>query len=188
MDVPLSEAGIGQSIALGGWFQSQAEKPTVIISSPYLRARETARIIAETISFENPQILFDERLRERELGIFDRLTKLGATAKYPEESQKRELVGKFYYRPPGGENWADVALRIRGVWRDLRENFAGAKILIVTHEVVVRVFRYVLENLSEAEIMAIDRAGDVENCAVTSYIFEAQTKRFVLREDNFCVK
>ena len=60
---------------------------------------------------------------------------------------------------------------MRAFWRDVRENFAGERILIVSHEVVVRVFRYILEEMTVDEIMAIDRAGDVENGALTSYNF-----------------
>ena len=183
-DVPLSEFGAKQSVALGNWFKFQKEKPTIIFSSPYLRATETARIIIETARFEHKKIVLDERIRERELGVFDRLTKLGAMEKYAEECAKREELGKFYHRPIGGESWADVALRVRSFWGDLRENFADEKILIVTHEVVIRVFRYVLENLTEAGILAIDRASDVENCAVTSYYFDADGSKPSLKLDN----
>ena len=183
-DVPLSEFGAKQSVALGNWFKFQKEKPTIIVSSPYLRATETARIIAEKARFENKKIILDERIRERELGVFDRLTKLGAMEKYAEECAKREELGKFYHRPLGGESWADVALRVRSFWRDLRENFADEKVLIVTHEVVIRIFRYVLENFTEAEILAIDRTCDVENCAVTSYHFDADGNKLTLKLDN----
>ncbi len=184
-DVPLSETGIRQSVALGRWFKFQKEKPTVIYSSTYLRASETARLIAENGKLKTVQIFYDERLRERELGIFDRLTRLGAMEKYPQECTKRETLGKFYYRPPGGESWADVALRVRSFWRDLRlEMNENEKVLIVTHEVVIRVFRYILENFSEAEIMAIDRACDVENCAITSYHFDASGNNPSMNLDN----
>lgn len=183
-DVPLSEFGIKQSIELGNWFKFQKEKPTIIVCSPYLRATETARIITETARFKNGKIILDERIRERELGIFDRLTKIGAMEKYAEECAKREELGKFYHRPLGGESWADVALRVRSFWRDLRENFADEKVLTVTHEVVIRIFRYVLENFSEAEILAIDRACDVENCAVTSYHFDADGNKPTLKLNN----
>jgi hypothetical protein len=57
----------------------------------------------------------------------------------------------------------------------------------VTHEVVVRLFRYVLENMTEEEIMTIDRRGDVANCGITSYFFEPQSPRPVLHQDNFCL-
>ena len=183
-EVPLSDVGIRQSVALGSWFKLQKERPTVIYASPYKRASETARIIAENAAFESVKIFYDERLRERELGIFDRLTKLGAMEKYAEECAKREELGKFYYRPIGGESWCDVALRVRSFWRDLREISADEKVLIVTHEVVIRVFRYILENLNEEEILAIDRACDVENCAVTSYHFDADGNKPSLKLDN----
>ena len=185
MDIHLSETGIEQAISVGHWFKVQDEKPTLIFVSPYLRTLETARLIGESAKFENFKIIQDERLRERELGIFDRLTKLGAMAKFPEECEKREHLGKFYYRPLGGENWADVALRLRNFWRDLCLNYADEKVLIVTHEVVIRVFRYVVERLTETEILAIDKSCDIENGAVSSYNFDAERNEFVLKLDNY---
>lgn len=187
MDVPLSENGVRQSVRLGNWFAASSEKPTIVYSSPYLRTSETARLIAETAKFENIRVFCDERLREREFGIFDRLTWRGSLEKFPEEMEKRAALGKFYYRPPSGESWCDLAFRVRGVWRDIRDDLAGENVMIVTHEAVIRVFRYVLEDLTEREILAIDKAGNVENCAVTSYDFMSETGKFVLREDNFCV-
>jgi broad specificity phosphatase PhoE len=188
MDVPLSENGVQQSIRLGNWFAQNSDKPTIVFSSPYLRTKETARLIAETAKLENIKIFYDERLREREFGIFDRLTWHGSKEKFPEESEKRLHLGKFYYCPPGGESWCDVAFRIRTVWRDIREDCADESVMIVTHEAVIRLFRYVLENLTEEEILAIDKSCDVQNCAITSYNFEVQTRRFVLCQDNFCVR
>ena len=44
--------------------------------------------------------------------------------------------------------------------------------MIVAHQVVVLCLRYILENLSEAEILAIDKQGDVANCAITEYRFD----------------
>lgn len=187
MDVPLSENGARQSVRLGNWFAENPVKPSVIYCSPYLRTKDTARLIAETAKFENIRSFYDERLREREFGIFDRLTWRDSSEKFPEEMAKRAALGKFYYRPPNGESWCDLAFRTRCVWRDIRDDFAGENVMIVTHEAVIRIFRYVLENLTEQEILAIDKAGNVENCAITSYNFEAETRKFVLRQDNFCV-
>lgn len=183
-DVPLSDEGIEQSIALGKWFAAKAQKPNVIYCSPYLRTRDTARLIAENGEFAGVKIFYDERLRERELGIFDRLTRAGGMQKYPEECKKRELLGKFYYRPIGGESWCDVAFRVRSVWRDIRENSDGENILIVTHEAVIHLFRYVLENLTEQEILAIDRACDVQNCEITTYKFDETRGAMILQGGN----
>ncbi|HQU81592.1 MAG TPA: histidine phosphatase family protein [Pyrinomonadaceae bacterium] len=171
-DVPLSELGKKQSATVGKWFAAQAEKPSIIYSSPYVRTFETTKIIQETANFQDIKIRFDERLRERELGVFDRLTKLGALAKYAEESARRELHGKFYHRPAGGESWIDVVFRLRSFIETDLSKLTNEKVLIVTHEVVIHCFRYILENLTEAEILEIDRARDISNCAITSYEFE----------------
>ncbi len=65
------------------------------------------------------KVLTDERLRDRELGILDRLTRLGVKTRYPDEAERRLWLGKLYYRPPGGESWADVALRLRSILDEL---------------------------------------------------------------------
>jgi hypothetical protein len=44
--------------------------------------------------------------------------------------------------------------------------------MIVAHQVVVLCLRYVIENKSEDQILAIDGEGDVANCSVTEYRFD----------------
>jgi probable phosphoglycerate mutase len=43
---------------------------------------------------------------------------------------------------------------------------------MLTHQVLVLCMRYLLENLTEEQILAIDREGDVANCAITEYRFD----------------
>lgn len=171
-DVPLSDLGETQSVAVGKWFSSLDIKPTIIYASPFLRTFHTAKIIQETANLQDVNLRLDERLREREMGIFDRLTWLGSEQKFPEEMAKRKFTGKFYYRPPGGESWCDVVFRLRSFIESDLAKLENEKVLIVTHEVVIHCFRYILENLTEAEILEIDRARDISNCAVTSYEYE----------------
>lgn len=175
VDVPLSALGREQSDALGLWFGqlNPVLRPSVILFSPYLRARDCACRILESsgIPRETLTLLADERLREKEFGILDRLTKHGTTQKYPELSVQRSHVGKFYFRPPGGESWCDVILRLRSVIETLSREYCEERVLIVGHQVIVNCFRYLLEHMNEEAILAIDRAGDVPNCAVTSYDF-----------------
>ena len=73
----------------------------------------------------------DEHLREKEFGILDRLTKIGITEKYPELSEQRGHVGKFYFRPPGGESWCDVILRLRSLLEMTTREYAGQRVLVV---------------------------------------------------------
>jgi len=173
IDVPLSDLGVAQSAALGDWFAKLPAEhaPQVILCSPYLRARETARLLAESggLGQETVKLRIDERLREKEFGILDRLTKFGIQQKHPDLNDQRVHVGKFYFRPPGGESWCDVILRLRSLLEMITREYAGQRVLVVAHQVIVNCMRYLLEHLDEQQILDIDRQGDVPNCGITSY-------------------
>ncbi len=176
VDVPLSELGHAQARALGRWFAAlpESEKPEILLSSPYVRARQTAQAICEergVIGEARPPIV-DERLREREFGVLDRLTTHGIRQKFPDLAEHRTLLGKFYYRAPGGESWADVILRLRSALDTVSLHHADRRVLIVCHQVVVLCLRYILEEMDEAQVLTIDKAGDVVNCGVCEYAFE----------------
>jgi broad specificity phosphatase PhoE len=170
-DVPLSELGERQARALAQWVGQlpSEQRPNVVLTSPYVRARQTAKVISDAFHDGGMRLVVDERLREKEFGILDRYTSSGIRAKFPELSEQRKLVGKFYFRPPGGESWCDVILRLRGVASDLQRNHVGARVMIVGHQVIVNCMRYLLEGMDEDAILSIDRKGDVPNCGVTEY-------------------
>ena len=172
IDVPLSELGRRQSESLGHWFGQlpPAEQPQVLLCSPYVRAQETATLLQQSAGFAAAiKLRMDERLREKEFGILDRLTPLGIKDKYPDLSDQRGHVGKFYFRPPGGESWCDVILRLRSLLEMTTREYAGRRVLVIAHQVIVNCMRYLIEQMDEATILAIDRLGDVPNCGVTSY-------------------
>ena len=167
MDVALSELGERQAAELGSWFATHAA-PDVVLCSPYARALTTAQIALDTAGVDRP-VRIDERLREREFGMLDRLTKVGIEARYPEQAAARAFLGKFFHRPPGGESWADVAARVRAVLVDLRLDWADADVAVVTHQAVIMLFRYVLEGLDERQLLEIDATNQIANTAVTRY-------------------
>jgi len=45
--------------------------------------------------------------------------------------------------------------------------------------------RYLLENLEEAEILAIDAEGDVANCAITEYVLDEPADGMALRLEKY---
>ncbi|HEY9578415.1 MAG TPA: histidine phosphatase family protein [Rhizorhapis sp.] len=174
-DVPLSDLGREQATSLGRWFAThvEEERPEVLLSSPYLRAFQTAQIFREYGGAPaDESICFDERLREKEFGILDGLTFTGIDNIFPDQARFRQLLGKFYHRPPGGESWCDVILRLRSVLDTISLHYAGRRVMIFTHQVVVLCLRYIIEEMDEAQILAIDRAGDVANCAITDYRYD----------------
>jgi len=177
IDVPLSPLGVEQSRALGRWFGTlpPAQRPQVVVCSPYVRARDTARLVLEDARLRpgaDVRLRVDERLREKEFGILDRLTRHGIVQKYPELGEQRAHVGKFYFRPPGGESWCDVILRLRSLLDTVVREHRGENVVVVGHQVIVNCFRYLLERMDEQTILEMDRMGDVPNCSITSYEFD----------------
>lgn len=172
IDVPLSDLGRRQAQSLGRWFGQldTTARPEVVLCSPYIRAHDTARLLLEAGKIA-PYVLLrlDERLREKEFGILDRLTHLGIRQQYPQLYEQRTRVGKFYFRPPGGESWCDVILRLRSLLEMITREYAGKKVLVVAHQVIVNCMRYLVEHMDESQILMIDRQGAVPNCGVTAY-------------------
>ena len=146
----------------------------MVLTSPYVRARRTAEIVLAGggLPVDVADFVVDERLREKEFGILDRLTRLGIERHHPDQAEFRRTLGKFYHRPPAGESWCDVILRLRSAMDTVSLHYRGRRVLIVSHQVVVLCLRYLLETLDEQQILAIDREGDVANCAVTEYVFD----------------
>lgn len=157
-DVPLSALGREQALALRSelsplsWDQAW--------TSPYVRAMQTAQIACPELNFR-----VDERLRDRELGVLDRLTARGVRAQFPEEAERRRWLGKFYYRPPGGESWADLVLRLRSWWNEQPE-FSG-RTLVVAHDAVILLLRYVLEGMDEPAVLTTAAHSSLGNASIT---------------------
>jgi broad specificity phosphatase PhoE len=163
-DVPLSVTGREQAGALRSVFAEMLAdlRPEAAVVSPYLRARQTAGAALADLPVP---IRVDERLRDRELGVLDLLTTQGVAARQPDEERRRARLGKFYYRPPGGESWADVLLRLRSLLSDLR----SSRIVLFAHEATVLLIRYLVEGLDEPALMEIARNTTVANCSISSW-------------------
>jgi broad specificity phosphatase PhoE len=160
-DVPLSPLGRAQAATLATAVRDHEATGADWYSSPYRRALQTA----QATGVDRPVLRIDERLRDRELGIIDALTALGVERRLPLEAERRRWVGKFYYRPPGGESWADVALRVRSFLRDLPSGEGTA--VVFTHDAVVSLFLYVLLGMTEEELAGFLRSRPVTNASVT---------------------
>lgn len=167
-DTPLSDRGQEQARALGTWWRALPEhdRPHAVWCSPYLRARQTATTALAAAGLDL-RLRLDERLRDRELGITDRLTARGVARLLPDEAARRAHLGKLYHRPPGGESWADVALRLRSLLVDLGARHDGERVLVVTHDAPVALLRYVLEELTEDELFDLVGARGVRNASVS---------------------
>ncbi|MFH8371452.1 histidine phosphatase family protein [Streptomyces sp. NPDC018031] len=148
-EVPLTERGARQAAALGCRLArlAPAHRPDLVVCSPYRRARQTWSIMAEEaarLGCPAPRAVTDARLRDREMGVFELLTPVAIEAEAPLEARRRARVGEWFYRPPGGESHADVALRVGDLLARLDAVAGGGEVLVVAHDAVVAALRQVI--------------------------------------------
>lgn len=170
-DVPPSERGVEQARAFGGLLAATPpdDRPHAVWSSSYLRARQTADVALTAAGWALP-VHVDERLRDRELGVLDLLTTAGVQARFPLEAERRRRWGKYLHRPPGGESWADVALRLRPVMGELDERHPDQRVLLVVDDAVVLLVRAVCDGWDEEQVLEVARTSTVRNASLTRLV------------------
>jgi probable phosphoglycerate mutase len=171
-EVPLTETGEEQAAALGRWLAAlpAEHRPQVVITSPYLRARETWRIAAGASGLDLPEPTTDDRLVDRLMGDLELLTRAAIAARFPDESGRRAAAGEFEYTPPGGESFADIAVRLRSFLDDLHDRHPGERVIVVAHDAVVLMMRAVIENLDWDAVLAVEKeSGNVRNASITRF-------------------
>jgi len=131
-DPGLGDAGRAQAEAVAA--ELALRKPDVFISSPMQRTRDTAEIIQKKIG---GNIHFDDAWREGSFGEWDGLTVAQVKEMYP--SEWNEWVASPFALPGStGESYEDVAARTESVLNQLAQDYPGQKVLVVTHNVVIK--------------------------------------------------
>ena len=111
-----------------------------IISSPLIRARQTAESFAGRFGLD---VELDERVSEQELGRYSGMT----YDQVKEEKQYETVTSKRWDWVPadGGESYRMIAERVKSFFSDMDPR-SDERILIVTHAVTFRLIRAVLED------------------------------------------
>ena len=139
LDSTLTEKGRAQAEALSERFTP--ESCSAIYSSDLGRAFETARIIAAKTGHE---VIADERLRERNLGIFQGLDGNEIRERYPAEYEEHRNGGADH-AVPSGESFRAQTERNMLCLEELVRRHAGEIIMVVTHGgVLSALFRHTL--------------------------------------------
>ena len=167
VDVPLTSEGRERARATGGGLNDFGPFDVVYVS-PYRRTVETAEEVMAALEVR-PSLVKEERLREKEWGVLEGLTKHGIRERHPDEEARRRHVGKYYYRPPGGESYADVNLRVHSFIGTLVREHASQRVLLITHQVVVVSFRKLLERMEEETVLALDRQDEARPASLLIY-------------------
>ncbi len=126
IDNPLNERGMLQAMETGKWFEENDNDFDIIISSPLVRAMETAKIIASCINYDN-KIIAEPRFVERNFGKLE--------GQLVNEDFYNILYNDFSYEFEKNE---DICSRTMSALSEIVKKFDGKKILIVCHSHVIK--------------------------------------------------
>ncbi len=122
--VPLTEAGREQARAAASAIRRRFA-PALIIASPFARARQTAEIIAATLSLP---LDLDEDIREQSMGRLAGLPYESAVAVPDFDAARR-----WAWRPPGGESLIDIQARVRRALDRFAQVHPSRDVVVVAH-------------------------------------------------------
>jgi probable phosphoglycerate mutase len=126
-DIELTETGIGQA-KLAGERLAARGGVDVIVTSPLLRARQTA---AEVAAATGAPVVADDDLRETDFGEWEGLTFAEAQQRWPDEVTA--WLSDPEVAPPGGESFAAAGVRVRAGLARLLDQYAEDTVVVVSH-------------------------------------------------------
>lgn len=131
VNIPINAHGINQAKRLAQFVRNIGLD--AIYSSDLRRARDTAIIISE---YANAPVKYDERLRERDMGVWQGLTTHEIRDWYRQKYQEL-LDDPHTYQVPNGESRAQVAERVGACFQELVVTDATT-IGVISHTTAIR--------------------------------------------------
>lgn len=146
---PLTEFGREQ--ARKGGERLKGTGITKIISSPFARTRETARIVAETLGLDPERIEYDDRLRDFDFG------ELSGTSHDAFVERRKSL--RYGDVVPGSTSYQREKIRFGEFLYSLERDYADETVLIVSHGIAVESFRAIVAG-EHTRDMKVDRTDN----------------------------
>lgn len=154
---PLTVTGLAQAGLVAE--EISKVKPEILIASPLKRTTQTAEVVAEKLELP---IIFDEAWFECCFGLWDGLSIDEVAHKYPVEY--KSWLASSAYAPPGGESYDALGWRVDEALDKLVAKYPGKRIVIVTHNGVVKQAVRLATGGSPDSIFHID----VSPCSISS--------------------
>jgi broad specificity phosphatase PhoE len=155
----LNARGKAQAERLAQRLSQTSVRPDVIVTSDLERAVDTARIVGAACGIE-PTL--DKDLREVDVGLWTGKSHEEVQDLYPDEWAA--WSSGIDVRRGGGETYGELAMRIEGVVERVSRDYAGKRVLLVSHGGSIKSFIAKLLGVSADGMRALAGVG---NCGLT---------------------
>jgi len=148
--IPLTLDGYAQAESAARWIAA-CHDPRAVISSPYVRARQTAGVVAASLDLI---VRVEPDLRERDYGRF-------AGEPYGTPRSGYDPAAYWTWQPPDGESLIEVRDRVGAVLDRVAEAYPVDDVVVVSHgAVMLALWRHVTGTWAEPRV--VPNAGIVE--------------------------
>ncbi|MGR3742391.1 histidine phosphatase family protein [Companilactobacillus sp. DQM5] len=170
-DLPLNEKGRKQANQLREVFDlSDFDE---VISSPLIRAYETAQILTENTGIE---VKTDVRLREADYGSWDGVSEEKLYKEHPEVfDDNGYLLPDYIKYAQDAENYEDVYQRVDDILNEISQLGDNKKVALVCHGFISRALMKVIMNIDD-----ISKIIQPRNCGVSRYRLNKDGKRYLI--------
>lgn len=152
LDVPINTLGRQQACAMA---QPLADAGfSAVWSSPLVRARETAEIVAAALGLPPPSC--HEGLKEKHFGAVQGIPKHELAELNPvllEQILRRNPAAEF----AGGETMDEFADRVLGAFDTIGQRHPGQRVLVITHGWVMDVVTRHIQGLARSAVLHMKR-------------------------------
>ncbi|MEK7146336.1 MAG: class I tRNA ligase family protein, partial [Patescibacteria group bacterium] len=139
----LTELGKNQVIETASKFNKSDFD--LIVHSPVVRAKETAKIVQEHLGLTSSEMVEDARLSEFDFGVYD-------GKNFSDFWEKlKTLHYDFDAQLEGSESYRSLQGRLSQLLADCEKKYTGKKILFVTHGAPMWMLKALTENMSDGQ-------------------------------------
>ncbi len=152
----LTPKGRAQVLEASKWLKDKGID--LIITSPFVRTRETAEMISKNLGLNPQGIVVEKNISEINVGIWEGTS-------FAEFQKKFAHADRFDMRFEGGESYTDLKKRMGDFIYGLEKKYSGKTILIVSHDSPLFLLTSAVRGLTKSQALKIrgDRDHYIEN-------------------------
>ncbi len=160
----LTELGKEQVLRFSNNFNQRID---IIISSPFLRAKQTTEIVCKQIGFPLEKVIYDKRVREWEIGSeFEGKPMINVSQYY-----KHDYIYTPYKEFLDGESFAQLVKRVGNYIYETDLKYKNKNILIIGHNGATVALQFVIDGLSFTDLKKHGLSKGLENAEIKKFDF-----------------
>ena len=174
-DLTMTENGKKQVLAS---IKNFDKKIDVLISSTYIRTKQTTEIICKELGFPEKDVIYENKIEELKIGS----KFVGKTTKELKQYYEHDYVYTPHENFSDGESFSDVVKRMGEFIYDLESKYTNKNIFIVGHGIARRALEFVVQGITFIDLEKKNNLIQLNNAEIKelNFIFLPHNENYEL--------